>query len=95
MVTIGVSGRQFCLDIPVTDDEVLEDTETYTLSLTSTDDDVVIATSTASLIILDTIDGNISISTQFLLLHQMCILPTVYYAFNQEFIEYAFNHQQY
>ena len=60
-----MSGREFCLDIPVTDDEVLEDTETYTLSLTSIDDDVVIATPTASLIILDTVDGNIILTHKY------------------------------
>ena len=70
MITIGVSGRQFCQDIPVTDDEILEDTETYTLSLTSTDNDVVIATPTASLIILDTIDGNV------ILMHKYTIFVT-------------------
>ena len=60
LVTIGESGRQFCLDVSVVDDEILEDTETYTLSLTSTDGDVAIATPTASLVILDTTDGKLS-----------------------------------
>ena len=77
MITIGVSGREFCLDIPVIDDEVLEDTETYTLSLTTTDDDVTVATPTASLVILDTSDGNnIYIHMQFLCLSTQSVNVT-------------------
>ena len=58
--SLGESGRELCHEISVIDDEVLEDAETYTVSLTSTDDDVAIAVTTASLIILDETDGMIS-----------------------------------
>ena len=53
----GASGREICHNISIIDDEVLEATETYTITLTSSDDDVSIANPTASLLILDAIDG--------------------------------------
>ena len=57
MIAVGVSGRQFCHNITVIDDDILEGLETYTVSLTSSDTDVVINTATASLVILDEMDG--------------------------------------
>lgn len=56
------NGRELCHNISVTDDDVLENTETYTVSLTSEDDDVTIAIPTASVIILDQIDGTVQVT---------------------------------
>ena len=54
-------GGVLCRNISVTDDDILESTETYTVSLTSEDDDVTITIPTASVIILDQIDGTVQI----------------------------------
>ena len=59
MFTVGENGRQLCHNVFVFNDDILEDTETYTISLTSTDTDVIINTNTASLLIIDENDGNI------------------------------------
>lgn len=56
-------GREVCRNISVTDDDILENTETYTVSLTSEDDDVTITIPTASVVILDQIDGTVQITS--------------------------------
>ena len=58
MFTVGENGRQLCHNVFVINDDILEDTETYTISLTSTDTDVFINNNTASLLIIDENDGN-------------------------------------
>ena len=58
MFTVGENGRQLCHNVFVINDDILEDTETYTISLTSTDTDVIINNNTASLLIIDENDGN-------------------------------------
>lgn len=54
-------GGMLCHNISVTDDDILENTETYTVSLTSDDDDVTITIPTSSMIILDQIDGTVMV----------------------------------
>ena len=61
--TVGERGRGLCLNVSVTDDDILEDTETYTITLSSTDEDVLIQSSTALLVILDETDGKLTLKT--------------------------------
>ena len=56
--TEGESGRELCHNILINNDDILEETEIYNISLTSTDTDVTINDNTASLMIIDQIDGN-------------------------------------
>ena len=58
--TIGESGREICHNVSVTDDDVLEDTETYTITLSSSDEDIIIQSPTASLVIVDEADGKLN-----------------------------------
>lgn len=58
--TVGKGGRELCHNVLVTDDDILEDTETYMLILSSLDEDVIIQTSTALLVILDETDGKLT-----------------------------------
>lgn len=58
--TVGESGRELCHNVSVTDDDILEDTETYMLILSSLDKNIIIQTSTALLVILDETDGKLT-----------------------------------
>ena len=61
--TAGERGRELCHNVSVTDDDILEDTETFTITLSSTDEDILIQSSTALLAILDETDGKLTIKT--------------------------------
>lgn len=55
--SVGESGRELCHNVSINDDNILEDTETYTIILSSQDTDVIIQDSMANLIIIDEVDG--------------------------------------
>ena len=61
--TAGERGRELCHNVSVTDDDILEDTEIFTITLSSTDEDILIQSSTALLAILDETDGKLTIKT--------------------------------
>ena len=70
----GDGGQQLCPNISVTDDEVLEDTETYTVSLSSNETSVSIDVPTASIVILDEADGKYIVTKEYpILVHNIMV----------------------
>ena len=51
--TGSINGAMICVNITILDDSILEENETFTMTLTTADSDVIIGTTMAAIIIID------------------------------------------